>query len=128
MKSKETIFIIVMFILIMTSCKKTKLEGEYTNLSGTWKWYSGWSDNGNINLKLDLLEKGKYKLYNGNDKIDFGRLVEKNSRLKFISDRLFNKGTFSDNEHTIVSIKEDSLVIGSDDTFDYPTSYYVKNK
>ncbi|HWY11056.1 MAG TPA: hypothetical protein VN026_07015 [Bacteroidia bacterium] len=126
MRIIKVISITLVFSLVFYSCKKTKLEGNYSGLAGTWKWFSGWSDNANSNFKLDLKEKGKYKLFNGNEKIDFGRLLEKNGKLIFVSDKLFKKGYFSSGEHQITYHNIDTLVIGNDHIWDFPSSGYIK--
>jgi hypothetical protein len=125
MKKLLLLTVILGSTVVQISCKKTKLTGDYSGLAGNWEWISGWSDNGNTNYKLDLLEKGKYKLYNGSDKIDAGRLIEKNSKLTFKSNKLFHKGYFTD-EHQILFVKNDTLFIGNDHSNDFPSSVYVK--
>jgi hypothetical protein len=117
--------LMVILLLPSQSCKKTKLTGDYSGLIGNWSWIGGWSDNGNTNYKLELLEKGKYKLFNGNDKIDYGRLLEKNNKLTFKSERLFHKGYFTE-DYQILLFKNDTLLIGSDHINDFPSSTYVK--
>ena len=112
----------------MTSCKKQKLNASYEGLAGTWIWINGWQDGGNTEYKLELIEKGKYKLYNGNDKIDFGRLVNYKDRIRFVSDKLFKKGAYSDDRHEIVIFRNDTILISNSGWTDYPTSTYVKGK
>jgi hypothetical protein len=77
MKKQLTYLIICAISFSFLTCKKTKLDGDYSRLVGTWQWYAGWSDKGTTALKLDLKERGKYKLYKGNDKIEHGRLLKK---------------------------------------------------
>jgi len=128
MNIKGAIFVSLLVVWACAACKKTKLTGNYPGLAGTWIWVSGVSDGGSEKYKLDLLEKGKYKLYNGGDKIDYGRLIEDNSKLTFISDKLFHKGYFANGEHKIVYFKNDTLAIGSDHIFDFPSSIYIRSK
>lgn len=125
---KNIFIVLIFFALTMTSCKKTKLTGDNSGLTGSWTWIGGWSDGGNTNFKLDLTEKGKYKLFNGKEKIDHGRLISENNKLKFESDKLFNKGTFAGGKYKIIYYKNDTLSIGSVVWTDFPSSTYVKNK
>ncbi len=111
---------------MFNSCSKTKLVGKYDGIAGTWKWFTGWSDNGNPNFKLDLKEKGKYKLYNGNDKIDFGRTLDKNGKLFLVSDKPFKKGYFVGGDHEVSLHNTDTLGIGNDQMRDFPNSGYIR--
>ncbi|MHB8261298.1 MAG: hypothetical protein ACYDCN_10465 [Bacteroidia bacterium] len=122
MRINKNILFLILILIAILGCKKTKLDGEYSGLTGNWVWIWGWEDGGNTNFKLDLIEKGKYTLYNGSDKIDFGRLVEKNNTLTFISDKLFHKGHFSSGETQITSFKNDTLELGNNTAFDFPSS------
>lgn len=122
---KRNLFILVIFVTLSGySCKKEKLAGYYSNLPGSWSWVSGWPDNGNKNYRLEFTKKGQYKFYNGDDKIDYGRLMD-NGKLTFVSDRTFGKGHFS-KDHQIVLLKNDTLCIGSESVSDFPSSVYVK--
>jgi hypothetical protein len=129
LKKIRTVFLISIVTLVLavvqTSCKKTKFTGEYSGMAGNWEWVSGWPDSGNTNFKLELLEKGKYKLYNGSYKIDAGRLIEKNGGLFFKSNKLFDKGYFSE-YHEILLVKNDTLYIGSHRISDFPSSAYAR--
>lgn len=130
---KFKIYIVIFFIALTSlTCKKTALKDEHSGLVGSWTWVNGWSDGANSSFRLDLKEKGKYKLFNGSEKIDYGRLVAKNNRLRFESDKPFRKGYFSspsgDGRHKIIYNKNDTLFIGSDEWTDFPTSTYVKKK
>jgi len=127
MHTIKIIIITLVIVFTITSCKKTKLTGENSNYIGTWRWLSGWSDNSNTNFKLELKEKGTYKLFNGNDKIDYGRLVKKNGKLTFLSDVPFHKGNFGYGENKLIISNKDTIGIGNDECFDCPSSCYIRN-
>jgi len=126
MKILKIISISLVLSFVFNSCSKTKLVGKYDGLAGTWKWFAGWSDNGNPNFKLDLKEKGKYKLYNGSKKIDYGNMLEKNGKLAFMSEVLLKGGYFAGGNHQIIFHSPDTIGIGSDHISDFPSSWYVK--
>ena len=126
MKTIKIIVIVLLIVSTITSCKKTKLTGDNSNYIGTWRWYAGWSDNSNTNYKLELKEKGKYKLFNGNDKIDYARLVDKNGKLTFVSDKPFHKGKFASGDHQLSFSSKDTIGIGNDNIWDFPSSGYVR--
>jgi hypothetical protein len=123
---KKIIFALLILAFAMTNCKKTKLSGDNSKFVGTWRWYGGWSDNASTNFKLEISEKGKFKLFNSSDKIDYGRLLDKDGKLTFISDKPRNKGYFADNEHQLSFYNTDTIGIGHEGYRDYPSSGYVR--
>ncbi len=121
----------IIFLLLIgcffTNCKKTKLTGDNAKFIGTWTWIGGWSDGANENFKLVIVYKGKYKLYNGSDKIDYGRILDKNGYLTFISDKPFNKGYFAGGESQLTYYeKQDQIGIGNISIRDFPSSGYKR--
>jgi hypothetical protein len=130
MKTKLTyLFLCVLAVTFMT-CKKTKLNGDFSKLVGTWHWYAGWSDGGSTDLKLDLKEKGKYKLYKGNDKIEHGRLLKNENFLEFKSDDIFDKlgkKSLFLNRRFIVYITDSTFSVGCGNCFDAPSSGFRKD-
>jgi|JI9StandDraft_1071089.scaffolds.fasta_scaffold31082_5 hypothetical protein len=120
--------IILLFILVftLTNCKKEKLTGDNSIFVGTWTWFTGWWAI-NPNFKLIITEKGKYKLFNGEDKIDYGRLFQKNGYLTFISDKPRHKGYFG-SDHQLTYINTDTIGIGNSEIRDFPSSAYVRQK
>lgn len=118
---------VALVLLVSSACRKTQLSGEYAGLPGTWLWIGGWSDGGNTGFRLELFGKGKYRLYSGNKKIDYGRLVEMQSKLTFVSNKPFHKGYFYGKQHKIILFRNDTLSIGSDQWTDFPSSSYVKS-
>lgn len=118
-------FIILCFLLFaLASCKKTKLEGDYLLLVGTWTWTSGIDDNGNKQLRIVFKEKGNYKLIDNNKTLDRGRLVYTNGYLKLISDKLFEKNTYDG--RSISKFNTDTLIITKVGMTDQPVSIYIK--
>lgn len=111
---------IVVFSIIFcfhSSCKKDKLANDYKELIGTWTTLSSMGDVGNCgfvmgtstntNLKLKLIEKGRYKLYSGDKKIEAGRLIIKNGLVTFEDTE--RKSTL--NGRTILKFNSDTLSI-----------------
>ena len=95
MKIIKHIIFSTIFILTISSCKKDKLDGDQEILIGTWTSISTVMNCGTIpgqpmnpNYKLELIEKGKYKLYRGTKKIEEGRLQIKINSITFIEDNL----------------------------------------
>jgi len=117
--------IIILFILIftLTSCKKQKLTGDNSQFVGTWIWYTGWWSI-TPNYKLVIVDKGKYKLFNGDDKIDYGRLLNKNGHLTFISDKPRNKGYFASGDYQLTFYNTDTIGIGNSTIRDFPSAGY----
>lgn len=130
MKTKLTrVVIIALMIGFLTNCKKTKLTDEYENLVGTWHWSGGWSDQGSTDIKLDLKERGRYKLYKAGKKIEHGRLVKDGEYLKFIKDYVinFNQGSFRLNSRKILNHTDKQLSIGLPDVWDGSSSGFEKD-
>jgi hypothetical protein len=122
-----TYLILALAFIAFTTCKKTKLKGDYDNLAGTWHWSRGWGDGGTKELKLDLKERGKYKLFRNKDKIDHGRLLKENGYLKFISEKIFNnKGLMLDTKQ-IVFISNDTINITKTDCADCAFTTFKKD-
>jgi hypothetical protein len=130
MKTKLTrLVIIALMIGFLTNCKKTKLTGEYENLVGTWHWSGGWSDHGSKDIKLDLKERGRYKLYKDGKKIEHGRLLKDGKYIKFIKDfpSKFNLSTFKLHKRKILNHTDTQLSIGLPDVWDGSSSGFEKN-
>jgi len=110
MKQTKKTYILTLsfFILTLTSCKKDKLQGDYEVLVGEWEWietiegYSGLHDTPTekgYTKTINLKEKGNYKIYKDNDKIESGRIIFKNQEdapaydfaLEFKRNTIFSK-------------------------------------
>jgi hypothetical protein len=77
-------------LLFAFSCKKDKLTGDYRVLTGTWTSISNSCGCCTIPgtgydpfYKLELVEKGKYTLYQGGKKIECGRLLNADGFVTF---------------------------------------------
>lgn len=80
MSFKKMFFTLLFFLCLLNACKKDRLEGEFAVINGTWHSTTTTLGCGivvgiptNPNLKLELMEKGRYKLYHDNKKIETGR-------------------------------------------------------
>jgi hypothetical protein len=102
------------------------MTGDNSKFVGTWTWYTGWWAI-EPNFKLIITDKGKYKLFDGDDKIDYGRMVDKNEYLTFISDKPRNKGYFS-SDHQLTYIKTDTIGIGNPGIRDFPSYAFARQK
>jgi len=87
----RTKLLIVVAILLVFSCKKDRIEDEYSNLVGTWKWIQtnhtyGWCDNWEqsetltpenqaANFTMEIFEKGIIKFYQNNEFLEKDRVV-----------------------------------------------------
>ena len=118
--------ILLIFALTILSCKKDKLAGNDAQLDGTWRWFGGYDDGGNADLKLLIKDKGKYKLYRGNKKIEHGRLQYESGYVKFISDDLFSKSAFNTDGRSIQRFQNDTINIYKVFFTDQPTSGFVR--
>lgn len=117
---------LILALFLFTTCKKTKLKKEYAPLEGDWRWSRGWGDGGTKELKLDLKERGKYKLFRNKDKIDHGRLLKTDGYLKFISEKLFNNKELMLDSKMIVYFSNDSINITKTDCADCAFSTFRK--
>jgi len=119
--------IVVIIVLIFCNCKKSRLNNEFSKLSGTWVWINGFDDNSNSAFILTLEVKGKYHLCNGNKKVEYGRLIKEDNTLKFISNDILKnyKMTYM-NGKSLKYFKNDSLIITKIHLTDQPVSYYKK--
>ena len=125
MKTKP--FLYLFFVtLLFTTCNKAKLKGEWAVLEGRWYWYRGWGDGGTKELKLDLKERGRYKLFRNKDKIEYGRLVKKDGYVKFVSEKLFNNKDLLLDTKMITYIGDDSIHITKTDCADCALSTFRK--
>jgi hypothetical protein len=130
MKTNQIGYLSILLIaLLFTNCKKTKLTGEYENLVGTWHWTGGWSDHGSTDIKLDLKERGRYKLYKGDKKIEHGRLLKDGELLKFIKDfpTRFNLSAFRLHDRKILNHTDTQLGVGLPDVRDGSSSGFEKD-
>lgn len=133
MNSIKYILVLSVIFYSMNSCKKDKLTNDNEVLIGTWTSISTMVEPGNCgfvpghatnpNLKLTLMERGRYKLYNEEKKIESGRLIMKNGLVKF--EHIQKEGTLSG--RTILKFNSDTLNIdrnGCDDDYVFK---FVKN-
>ena len=123
--------VIILTTAFILSCKKTKLDGDYEKLVGTWHWASGWSDDGSQDYKLDLKEKGKYKLFKGDKKVEYGRLIKDGDKLKFVSDNFIKKIAhrylFLNGRKIYILPIDNTITIIEQPCCDYPSSTFLKN-
>jgi hypothetical protein len=126
MNSKRFIYL-AFILLLFTTCKKTKLKGEFAMLEGEWLWSRGWGDGGTHELKLNLRKRGHYDLYRNKMKIEHGRLVKKDGYIKFISEKLFNNKDLMLDTKMVVFMSSDSINITKTDCADCAFSTFVKN-
>lgn len=125
MKTKPYLYLF--FIpLFFTTCNKAKLKGDWAVLEGRWHWYRGWGDGGTTELKLDLKERGRYKLFRNKNKIEYGRLVKKDGYVKFVSEKLFNNKDLMLDTKQIVFMSSDSINITKTDCTDCAFSTFRK--
>ena len=122
----KTKIIFFFFALTVIGCKKDQLTGNDTQLDGTWRWFGGYDDNGNADLKLVIKDKGKYNLCRGNKKIEHGRLRYSSGYIKFVSDNLFSKSSFNLDGRSIKRFQNDTILIYKVFVTDQPTSGFVK--
>ena len=117
MKIIKILYAIVIFVCL-TSCKKDKLTGDNKVLVGSWTSISTRANCGvvigqpyNPNLKLELKEKGTYKLFRDDKKVETGRTLiidglvtfecdEKNSELNGRKILNFNADTLNIDRNT----------------------------
>jgi hypothetical protein len=133
MKTFKLFFTIAILIFSTSGCKKDKLTGDNKTLIGTWTSISTMAEPGNCgfvaghstnpNLKLTLMEKGRYKLYSGDKKIETGRLIIKNGFVTF--EDIQRKSTLSG--RTILKFNSDSLNIDRNGCGDDYVFRFVKN-
>lgn len=82
--------LLIAFVLLTFSCRKDKLSGDHIILKGTWSSFPRYTcgfAGGTLydsQLKLELLEKGNYTLYQNGKKIEDGRLQKKDGYVTFI--------------------------------------------
>jgi len=86
MTTRTYLLTISICIMTITSCKKDKLQGEYEVLVGEWEWVETIEGNSGVHdtpaetgysKTINFKEKGTYKLYKDNDKIEGGRIIFK---------------------------------------------------
>ncbi len=118
---------LILVLVSFTTCKKTKLKGEFTSLIGTWHWSRGWGDDGSTHLKLELKEWGHYKLYRDKDKIEHGRVFKKDGYLKFIAEMIFNNKNLTLDTKQIVYISNDTINITKTDCHDCAFTTFRKD-
>ena len=126
----KNILILVALIFFLTNCKKDKLTGDNKELVGTWTSISTTLGCGivigqpyNPNLKLVLIEKGKYKLYGGDKKTEQGRLLLKNGLVTFEC----NEKNSDLDGRTILKFNSDTLNIDRNACNDDYQFRFVKN-
>jgi hypothetical protein len=127
------IIVLSAIICLLNGCKKDKLTNDYNVLVGTWTTISSMGEVGNCgfvigtqtnpNLKLTLIEKGRYKLYSGDKKIESGRLIIKNGLMTF--EDIERNSTLSGT--TILKFNSDTLNIDRNPCDDDYVFRFVKN-
>ncbi len=137
MKSKAFKYVGLLFTIVaFCACKKDRLvdEGE-KKLAGTWNWQytsGGFAGGGfspqtsGYTLKLEVFEKGKYKLYKNETKIEHGRLIKEDGLFKFVHDGVFKKDDIL-NSQKMLKLHGDSLDIGIAYCCDTYIALYTKN-
>lgn len=133
MNAIKYILIFSAIICFLTNCKKDKLTNENKMLIGTWISISTMAEPGNCgfvighstnpNLILTLIEKGRYKLYSGDKKIETGRIIIKNGLVTF--EHIQRKSTLSG--RTILKFNSDTLNIDRNSCDDDYVFRFVKN-
>lgn len=103
-----SIVLIVLFLIQVTSCKKSKLSSQQSNIDGCYKLIGDFDDGGSY--ELNLKERGKYKLYKGKLMVDHGRLLLENNHLIFHSDKI-PKSYSKMNKQGIKTIENSNLII-----------------
>ena len=90
MRPIKSLLILFTLLFFLNACEKDRLEGEFAVIDGTWKSTTTTEGCGiivgtpiNPNLKLVLIESGRYKLYRDNDKIEHGRTQIINGNITF---------------------------------------------
>lgn len=116
MKITKQILLSVIFTLVLSACKKDKLAGDNTVLIGTWASIPlacGCCTSIGIPhdpaLKLELLERGRYKLYQNGKKVEAGRLLDIDGSITFKCLDLGKK--YFLNGRKIVTFNNDTLNI-----------------
>lgn len=128
-------YILVLSVIAysLNSCKKDKLTNDNAVLIGTWTSISTMAEPGNCGfvighftnpyLKLKLMEKGRYELYNDEKKIETGRLIAKNGLVSF--EHIQKNGILSG--RTILKFNSDTLNIDRNSCDDDYVFIFVKN-
>jgi hypothetical protein len=127
---KKTILILSIFFILFTGCKKNELTGDEKSLVGTWTSTSTTLSCGTIplspknpNLKLVLLEDGKYKLFSSDSKIESGRLIKINGLVTFETSSRNSKL----NGRSVEKYNSDTLCIDRNGCDDDYVFRFVKN-
>ena len=92
MHSLKSFIILFTLLFSVNACKKDRLEGDNAVMVGTWHSTTTTLGCGiivgiptNPHLKLEMMEKGRYKLYQDNKKIETGRTQIINGYVTFKS-------------------------------------------
>lgn len=90
MKKIKCLLTLTTLFAVLISCKKDKLTGDNKVLVGSWTSISTLANCGfvigqpyNPKLKLELKEKGTYKLFRDNKKVETGRTLVVNGLVTF---------------------------------------------
>jgi hypothetical protein len=112
--------LVVTVLPFLTTCKKDKITGDFTQIIGKWRWVM---TSGGISGQttypstvderdLEFLEKGNYRIYKSGQKSSKGQTLDKGDHLEFntggfenAQDALTYKKFYPDN------IRNDSLFI-----------------
>ena len=144
----NALLIVLIILILLTGCKKTKLEGELNLLEGKWGWIKSESfcdggtnictyDPSSEGIEIDYIfeEKGKYQLVKNGKKIESGRLQIET----YTSNALFSDGgsirvNFKKNIGASINATERMILVGEDTLLmsEYPMedlegwNYYVR--
>ncbi len=126
----RSLIISSIFIFALFSCKKDKLSGDNKVLVGTWISISTLANCGTVpgspmnpNYKLELIEKGKYKLYSGSKKIEQGRILIINGLVTF---KCNERNTIL-NGRKVLKFNKDTLNIDRNTCDDDYAYRFIKN-
>jgi len=130
MKTLRQISYLTICLALTTSCKKDKLTGDNQVLVGSWTSTSTLPNCGTIpgqpynpNFKLELKEKGNYKLFRGDKKIETGRLLIVNGLVTFDC----REKNSELNARKILKFNADTLNIDRNVCYDDYEFRFVKN-
>lgn len=131
MKTLIKTIIAASVVVALSGCKKHKLEGEQSVLTGTWTSTYTINNCGFVagqpidpSFKLELIEKGKYKLYSGSRTVEHGILLNADGYVIFKC----NKKESYLHGRRILKFNSDTLNIDRNMCEDDYFYRFVKNK